>query len=281
MTWSPPGPALLFCPADRPDRYAKAALAADMVILDLEDGVAAADRVAARRALGRTLLDPARTIVRVNPSGTEDHARDVATLAATPYELVMLAKTESADQVSALAPRKIVALCETPAGVLAAGSIAAAGGIVALMWGAEDLVAGLGGRSSRRPDGGYRDIARHARSQVLLAAGAHGVPAIDAVHLEIGDLEGLRDEATDAAASGFAATACVHPSQIAAVREAYRPTDDEVAWARRVLAAASQARGVFSFEGRMVDAPVLRHAEHVLQRAASPADGAARWLGRR
>ena len=93
--------------------------------------------------------------------------------------------------------------------------------------------------------------------------------AIDAVHLDIGDLDGLRGEATDAAASGFVATACIHPSQVAVVRDAYRPTEEELAWAHRVLAAAADARGVFSFEGRMVDSPVLRHAEHIVDRAGS------------
>ena len=131
----------------------------------------------------------------------------------------MLAKTESADQVAGLSPRRVVALCETPRGVLAATAIAACPTTVAMMWGAEDLVAALGGRSSRRPDGPYGDVARHARAQVLLSAGAYGVAAIDAVHLDIGDLDGLRGEATDAAASGFVATACIHPSQVAVVRE--------------------------------------------------------------
>ncbi|WP_370759917.1 aldolase/citrate lyase family protein, partial [Mycolicibacter arupensis] len=104
------GPAWLFCPADRPERYGKAAAVADVVILDLEDGVAAADRPAAREALRSTSLDPERTVVRVNPAGTEDQARDLEALAGTAYTTVMLAKTESADQVAALAPRKVVAL---------------------------------------------------------------------------------------------------------------------------------------------------------------------------
>jgi citrate lyase subunit beta/citryl-CoA lyase len=265
----PPGPALLFCPADRPERYDKAARAADVVILDLEDGVAPPDRPAARGALQQADLDPTLTIVRVNPVGTPDHPLDLEALATTPYDLVMLAKTESADQVAGLSPRQVVALCETPRGVLAATEIAACPATVAMMWGAEDLVAALGGRSSRRPDGPYGDVARHARSQVLLSAGAYGVAAIDAVHLDIGDLEGLRGEAIDAAASGFVATACIHPSQVAVVRDAYRPTEEELAWAQRVLAAAVDARGVFSFEGRMVDSPVLRHAEHIVERGAN------------
>jgi citrate lyase subunit beta / citryl-CoA lyase len=259
-----PGPALLFCPADRPDRFAKAAATADGVILDLEDGVAARDKAGARRALIETRLDPATTIVRINPAGTDDHALDLEALAGTGYRLLMLAKAESAEQVAALAPRRVVALCETPRGILAAPAIAECPATAGLMWGAEDLVAALGGRTSRFPDGTYRAVTTHARSLVLLAAGAAGKLAVDAVYLDIADLDGLAAEAADAAASGFTAKACIHPSQVEPVRAAFRPSDDEADWARRVLAAAETQAGVFSFEGRMVDAPVLRHAEHVL-----------------
>ncbi|RAV02544.1 HpcH/HpaI aldolase/citrate lyase family protein [Mycolicibacter senuensis] len=261
------GPAWLFCPADRPERYAKAAAAADVVILDLEDGVAAADRPAAREALRDNPLDPERTVVRINPSGTEDQSRDLAALADTAYTTVMLAKTESAAQVDALAPRQVVALAETPRGVVFATEIAAAQACAAMMWGAEDLVAAMGGGSSRHVDGSYRDFARHARSTVLLAASAFGRAALDAVYLNIGDLDGLRAEALDGAAVGFAATVCIHPTQVAVVRDAYRPAEDKIDWARRVLAAAQHERGVFAFEGQMVDSPVLRHAEAILRRA--------------
>ncbi|HKP07343.1 MAG TPA: aldolase/citrate lyase family protein, partial [Microbacterium sp.] len=162
---------------------------------------------------------------------------------------------------------EIVALCETAKGVAQADRIAALDNVVALMWGAEDLVASIGGTSSRKPNGRYRDIARYARSRVLLAAGARGKAAIDAVHLDIEDAKRLAIEAADAAASGFRATACIHPSQVAVIRAAYRPDEKTVAWARAVLAAADGERGVFSHEGRMVDEPVLRHARGVLARA--------------
>src|ERR1700739_2833214 len=158
------GPGWLFCPADRPERFAKAADAADVVILDLEDGVAAADKPAARKALWETPLDPGRTVVRINATGTDEQARDLDALADTAYTTVMLSKAESAAQVAALAPREVVALVETPRGALFANEIAAAEGTVAMMWGAEDLVATLGGSSSRRPDGRYRDGARPRRS---------------------------------------------------------------------------------------------------------------------
>jgi citrate lyase subunit beta / citryl-CoA lyase len=260
------GPALLFCPADRPDRYAKATAAADSVILDLEDAVAADNRASARESLLATELDPARTIIRVNPVGTAAFELDVAAVRQSAYRTLMLAKTETPQQLDALSEFEVIALCETPAGVENAGAIAAVPQVVALMWGAEDLVGALGGRSSRHADGSYRDVARFARSRVLIAAGAAGKSAIDTVHLDIADLDGLAAEVEDAAAVGFAATACIHPSQVAVIRAGYAPTPDDVAWAERVLAAAEANPGVFRFEGRMVDGPVLMQARTVLAR---------------
>ena len=95
MTLGSNGPGWLFCPADRPERFGKAAAAADVVILDLEDGVAAKDRDEARAALIDNPLDPDRTVVRINPAGTADHAPDLDALAKTAYTTVMLAKTET------------------------------------------------------------------------------------------------------------------------------------------------------------------------------------------
>ena len=261
------GPGWLFCPADRPERFEKAAAAADVVILDLEDGVAEADKPAARKALQETPLDPERTVVRINAAGTDDYARDLEALAPTGYTTVMLPKAESTAQVAALAPRDVIALVESARGAVQINEIAAAEGAVGLMWGAEDLIASLGGSSSRCPDGGYRDVPRHVRSATLLAASAFGRFALDAVHLDIPDLDGLQSEAVDAATVGFDATVCIHPSQIPVVRKAYRPSEEKLDWARRVLAAAQTERGVFAFEGQMVDSPVLKHAAMMLRRA--------------
>jgi citrate lyase subunit beta/citryl-CoA lyase len=264
------GPALLFCPADRPERYAKAAARADAVILDLEDAVAPSAKPAARDALVATPLDPARTIVRINAEDTEDFAHDLVALRHTGYTTVMLPKTASAERLAVAAElglHRVVALCETAEGVVNAAEIARAPNVVALMWGAEDLVASLGGSSSRRRDGVYRDVARSARSAVLLAAGAAGRPAIDAVHVDIADHDGLREEALDAVASGFAATACIHPGQVGTIRAAYRPDAEELEAARELLDAARRAPGVFTFRGRMVDEPLIRHAERLVRRA--------------
>lgn len=266
------GPALLFCPADRPERFAKALERADAVILDLEDAVAPAAKAAARGNLIDAQVDPDRVIVRVNAPETTDFASDLATLSQTDFRAVMVAKAEDPAALDAFDERfSLIALCETARGIAAAARLAAHDRVVALMWGAEDLVASLGGTSSRGPDGRYRDIARLARSQVLLEAGAQGKAAIDAVHIAIDDLDGLRAEAEDAAASGFVATACIHPGQVGVIRDAYRPDAATVAWAESVLAAAERERGVFRFEGRMVDEPVLRHARSVLMRVGSSA----------
>ncbi|MEI3843516.1 MULTISPECIES: HpcH/HpaI aldolase/citrate lyase family protein [unclassified Microbacterium] len=260
------GPALLFCPADRPERFAGAREKADAVILDLEDAVLPEAKAQARRNIASAVQTADRVVVRVNAPGTADFAEDIAMLADTPVRTVMVAKAEDPAALDALGDRDLIALCETARGVVRAAELASHPRVAALMWGAEDLVASLGGTSSRRADGRYRDVAREARSRVLLAAGAHGAAAIDAVHLDIGDDEGLAREAEDAAASGFRATACIHPRQVPVIRAAYRPDEETIAWARAVLAEAADQRGVFRFQGRMVDEPVLRHARSVLAR---------------
>jgi citrate lyase subunit beta/citryl-CoA lyase len=266
------GPALLFCPADRPDRYGKAYDRADMVILDLEDGVAEADKPAARAALLAAAggLDPARTVVRINAADPGGHrAADLALLdaldaASAGPAAVMVPKATGAADVAALAPRPVIALCETAAGVLNAPEIAGAANCAALSWGGEDLIADLGGRSSRGPDGRYRDVVRAARSRVLLSAAAARVTALDAIWTAIHDLDGLAAEAEDGAASGFAGKILIHPGHVAAVRAAYRPTPERLDWARRVVAAAETSAGAFTVDGQMVDAPAVAHARAII-----------------
>ncbi|MFQ6392468.1 HpcH/HpaI aldolase/citrate lyase family protein [Nocardia sp. KC 131] len=266
MSWEMAGPAWLFCPADRPERYEKAAAAADVVIIDLEDGVATGDKAAARKALTDTALDPETTVVRINAVGTEDHDLDRAALDRTDYRRIMLPKCESADQITALPDYEVIALIESPLGALAVGRAMMVRNAIGVMWGAEDLIAGLGGNSSRHADGSYRDVARHVRSTSLLAAKAYGKFALDSVYLNFRDLDGLRAESLDAAAIGFDAKVAIHPSQVPVIRAAYAPSDKEIDWARRVLEEVPKHRGVFAFEGRMVDAPVLRHAEQIARR---------------
>ena len=137
-----------------------------------------------------------------------------------------------------MAPLDVVVLIETPLGALAVTDLARMDNAIALMWGAEDLFAVLGGTANRYPDGTYREVAKHVQSQTLLAAKAYGRMALDSVYLDIKDLDGLRAEVDDAVAVGFDAKVAIHPSQVAVIRDGYAPTVEQVEWARHVLAAA-------------------------------------------
>lgn len=267
--WAP-GPAWLFCPADRPDRYAKAAERADVVILDLEDAVAADRKADARAALAAYPgLDPERTIVRVNAAGSPEHPADLALLRELPYRRILLAKTESVDDLAGLVDYEVIVLLESPRGIVHAAQICAAEPVIGVMWGAEDLLAGLGGSASRDADGRYRPVAIQAQSTALLAAKAAGRLAIDAVHVDIGDLDGLSRESGDAVAGGFDAKALIHPSHVPVVRDAFRPHPDQIYWATRVLdGVAEHGSGVFTLDGQMVDGPVVAQARRILARCA-------------
>jgi citrate lyase subunit beta/citryl-CoA lyase len=287
--WTPPGPALLFAPADRPERFAKAADRSDAVILDLEDGCRAENRDAARANIitaGQN-LDPARTVVRINPSDSPDCEADLRAVADSGFTTVMLPKAEGSASVDALAEIlpaagdwRIIALVETPRGVLALDSLVNHPQVDALFWGAEDLMAALGGTSSRYGagetptpgggasghPGGYREVPRFTRSMVLLHAAANGLCALDSIHADTGDVDGARAEAVDAAAGGFTGTVAIHPGLVPVIREAYRPDPEQADWARRVVAGAEENSGAFAVDGQMIDAPLRRQAELILSR---------------
>lgn len=268
MTSEPaPTRAFLFCPGDRPDRYARAVDSADSVILDLEDAVAPEAKERARAAVVRALVegavDQTRTVVRVNPTDGPWGAEDVRALRETPARTLMLPKADDPRQLEALGRWSVIALCETAAGVLAAERLAQADNCRGLMWGGEDLTADVGGRASRGSDGSYHDLVRFARTFVLLAAGAQGQLAVDGVFLDIHDAAGLAAEAGEAVAMGFDAKAAIHPRQIDPIRQAFAATEEETQWAQEVVAAVA-AGGVTTVRGRMVDAPLLVQARAIL-----------------
>lgn len=259
---------MLFCPADRPDRFAKAAERADTVILDLEDAVAPSGKDAARLAVAEALPQlPTDTFVRINAADTPWFADDVAMLRAAGHKRVMLPKASTPEGLDLLDGLEVLAICETAAGVLDAPAVARHPACVAVMWGGEDLMADVGGRSSRNVQGRYYPLVEHARLTVLLAATAAGKAAIDSVHIDIGDLEGLARESYEAVDLGFAAKTCIHPSHVPVIRDAFQPTEQMVTWASAVLAAAATEAGVFRYEGRMIDEPLLQQARATLARA--------------
>lgn len=254
----------LFVPATRPDRIDKARRsAADEVIVDLEDAVAAEDKAAARQALAE--MPMGRPVhVRINARGSPHHDADLRAVAAlASVSAVVLPKVESAEDVAAVASAlstriAVVALVETARGIVAADSVARAA-VARIMFGSADYLADIGAQASR-------EVLAYPRSRLVVASRAAGLPApVDGPTLVTGDEGLVRAEAEEAKALGMGAKLCIHPAQVTAVNEVFRSSDEERRWARAVLAAAdAHGGGAFSFEGSMVDEPVLVRARQLL-----------------
>ncbi len=269
------GPALLFCPGDRPERFGKAAEASDMAVLDLEDGTAPANREAARGSIAAYLRHSGiPAIVRINSPQTAQGLADAAAVMAAGARILLLPKTETlaeVDAVAALGDAALVALIESAKGVEAMAAIAAHPRVVALSWGPYDLAGDIGMRQVR--DGADKLLAPLAavRDRLIIAAAASRKALIDTVTAEIKNLDLLRRESEEAAAFGFHGKMCIHPTQVPVIRAAFRPTDADVERARRMLA-ASEGMGAFAFEGEMVDEPILKRARRIVavaERAAA------------
>lgn len=276
----------LFVPATRPERFAKALLSgAGGVIIDLEDAVAAADKLAARSALmaGVAALPAeqrARVLVRINAVGTAWHADDVAAaagLVALGVAGVMLPKAERAEDLAVLAKALtgspegqcvLVPLVESLAGLDALDDLARAPHVVRLALGHIDLQVDLG-----MACGDDESELASVRLALVMASRRAGLASpIDGVTTATGDAARLQRDAARSRRFGFGAKLCIHPAQVAGVHAAFAPTTQELAWSHRVLEAAHEhGSGAFSLDGRMVDAPVLRIAERNLARAAQAA----------
>lgn len=251
----------LFVPADRPERFAKAAASrADAVILDLEDAVAGEAKDAARAALAVGFAD-VPVIVRINALGTPWHAADVRAVAALRPAAVMLPKAEAAAAVSAVASElglPVIALVETARGLAHARAIALADGVARLAFGSVDFCADLGGAH-------LREVLLPARFELVLASRLAGIAApLDGVTVQLDDLSVSHDDAAHARALGMTGKLCIHPKQVPAVRRAFAPTEAELDWARRVVASGD---GAVSVDGAMVDEPVRLRARAILAEA--------------
>jgi citrate lyase beta subunit len=278
------GRTLLFVPGDRPDRIGRAiASDADAVAVDLEDAVAPEAKARAREDVpGAVEAAAARDglFLRINPVDGPDFADDLATVAALLPRLagVLLPKIEDARAVHRLdallggleatarlpvGATALLPIVETARGVLAAPAIAAASPRVAtLLFGTLDLAADLG----VTPTVEGRELL-HARSQVVLATAAAGLPGpLDGPHAALDDIDGLVRASVLARDLGFTGKVVLHPRQLAPVQETFAPTEAELAWARQILAAARDAgTGAFRMaDGTFVDAPVLRRAAALL-----------------
>jgi citrate lyase subunit beta/citryl-CoA lyase len=274
-------------PGSTPERIAKAvATAADGIILDLEDAVAPAEKPRAREwvvaALRGVDFRGHERIVRVNPLEGPYGREDLAAVVPAAPDAILVPKVGGAADVSRLEEElgrlegaaglppggiRLHLLIETVAGVLNAVEIARASArAVALLFGAGDLARETRGRlvPSRAPE-------LHALSQVLLAARAAGVEALDTPHFALDDAPGLEAHARFAADLGYDGKAVIHPGQIDVVNRVFTPTAEAVAEARRVLAAydeaAAQGSGALALDGHFVDAVHVEMARQTLARA--------------
>lgn len=282
----PPRRALLFMPGDDPRKIAKGAtLGVDSVILDLEDGVAAGQKAQARAIVAHALaavdFGSTERLVRLNGVATGLTEADLAATVEARPDGYVLPKVESAAQVEWVSGRigeaearhgwssgeiRLLAIIESARGVMELRETAQADArLDALCFGAEDLTADMG--ATRSADGWE---VLYARSAVVTAAAAYGLQAIDTPFIDLHNLDGLAQDARRAAHLGYTGKFAIHPRHLDIIREAFTPSPEAVAAARRLVDAyhahAATGTGAFALDGKMVDAPMLRAAERVLTR---------------
>ena len=277
----------LFVPASRPELYAKAlASEADALSFDLEDAVQESRKAEARSTLEAflTATPPERrdkvVIVRVNGLRTSHFEADMAAVARPGVDLINLPKPESADDIRAAAavlarhetgrgierPIGILANIESPRSLRLAAEIARAHPrVVGLQLGLGDLFEPAG---IDRKDA----LAVHAvQLAVRMAAAEAGLWACDTVYTAVNDPDGFAREAEAARRLGYIGKSCIHPTQVPLANAVFRPSDAEIAAARRVVEAArgAEARGLGAFlvDGRMADLPFIERAEAILAAA--------------
>jgi citrate lyase subunit beta / citryl-CoA lyase len=269
---------LLYTPADRPERYGKAWAegAADIVCADLEDAVPPAGKAAARKAVREALKAPAnpncQRAVRINPIGSKEHEADLKLVLEAGPDLVVVPKCTDPEALAGSMARiereaagatRVVAILETAAGIVHAREICAVAGLAAVCFGAEDLAADVGMQRTAS-----NQEVLMARQWVVLCAAAAGIPAIDMITPDYKDPQKTKSDAQQSRTLGFRGKMCIHPAQVPAVHEAFKPNDKDVQWARKILAAVEDAGigkgGVITVDGTMVDVPVIMQAKQIL-----------------
>ncbi|CAN7628281.1 CoA ester lyase [Mesorhizobium amorphae] len=283
---------LLFIPGDSEKKLEKGfGAGADVVIVDLEDSVAAASKASAR-AIAKSFVASQRQqtrsaiYVRVNDLSTGLTDDDLAALVPAKPDGIMLPKSNSGQDVQQLSAKlrvheaenglpdggiKILPIItETAASVLAAATYAGASARLAgLTWGAEDLSAAIGARAARDERGRYTDVFRLARTMTILAAGNAEVAAIDTVFPNFRDMSAFEAECIEAERDGFTGKMAIHPAQVPVINAAFTPSAEAVKHSQAIVEAFAAAGnpGVVGIDGKMVDRPHLRLAERLLSRA--------------
>lgn len=272
--------ALLFTPGSRPERFAKAAASgADGIIVDLEDAVPVMDKDRVRAEVAsfynkniRVGLPPFVSAIRVNSLRSDAGREDLMALkkGRVVPDVVMLPKVESADEVKFAVAHlehsvKLICLIETVQGVRRCASIAEASpSVAALAFGGYDLSAETGGEPTW-------EALLWPRTQMLHACTAAGIVALDQPYIDLENSAGLEAECARVRGLGYVGKLAIHPKQVAGIKAAFLPTAAQVERASRIVSAHDAAKGnVANIDGQMIDVPMYRSAQRILQRAGQP-----------
>jgi citrate lyase subunit beta / citryl-CoA lyase len=281
----------LFAPGDSDRKMEKAAAgAADIVLLDLEDAVAEQEKPRARSMVSAFLTankaHRQRLWVRINPiQGPHGLTDLVAIMGARPGGIMLpksrgradaelldhyLTALEAAAGTESGTTQVIALVTETAEAMFTTGSYAGVPRVAALTWGAEDLADALGASENRDEDGSYGFTFQLARSLCLVGAAAAGVPAIETIHGDFRDEEGLRKRAAEVRRAGYRGMLAIHPAQVDVINEAFTPSAAELARAQEIvdLFAAHPGVGAIGHKGAMLDRPHLARAQALLALAA-------------
>lgn len=285
----------LFVPGDSDRKFAKASAATgqdapDVIICDLEDAVAPNQKAEARDRVAGWLdqaadIEPA-IFVRVNPIDTDLTRDDLVAIVKPGLAGIVLPKANSGDDVAMLSDLispleaaqgiaagsvKLLVLCtETPAALFNLGSFAPANPrLIGLTWGAEDLGAALGVTANKDEDGQWTFPFAVARAQCLFAAANAQVSAVDTLYTDFRDPDGLAEDCRKARRDGFVGRLAIHPAQVSVINQAFTPSDEELAHARKIVEAfaANPDAGTLGIDGKMVDIPHLVMAKKLLAAA--------------
>jgi citrate lyase beta subunit len=265
-------------PGDDWRKIEKAAgLDVDAICMDLEDGVAPDKKEEARHMAARALAEldfgDSERLVRINPLGTDLAEQDLATILPAQPDGILIPKAESADQIRSLANRidhpemVLIAQIESALGLVNIKEIAAADErLSALIFGAEDYAASLGARRTTAADEVFM-----ARSTVVAHAAVNDLQAIDMLHTDFKDPDGLAVTAAKGAQLGYSGIQIIHPNQIKIAQHAFTPTPQQIAAAQRLIAAyeasLAEGKGVFALDGKMIDMPMIKAARRTLTMA--------------
>ena len=266
----------LFVPASNPKALAKiSALGADMVIIELEDAVRPEDKDEARKVAVETLkgdFGTAIKAVRINAIGTQWYADDVAAMAGSSAQTVVVPKVESVDAIEELANllgRPVLAMIETPKAIQHVAAIADARGVAGLIAGTNDIA-----HQMRLPSSPDRDGLQLALQSIVLAARAAEIWAFDGVYNALDDESGLDAECVQGRRWGFDGKTLIHPRQVMTANRCYKPSSAELEEAHALIAAAKshakengQGIGALRFRDRMIEDMHIATARAILARA--------------